>query len=85
VIEGRPKVPLVINPSSFASRGERLAGAGASPDGSIIRPTSLSQCMAPNSNAGEEVALGKFFEIVGSDVFDASFINNSRGYMPSYY
>jgi hypothetical protein len=42
-VERGPKVPLVSKPSTFASRGEGLAGAGAGPDGSIVGPACQAQ------------------------------------------
>ena len=63
MLEGRPEVPLVIKPSTFACRAERLARTGAGPNRSIVRPTRTSQGKAPNANAGEEMALGKTGEV----------------------
>ena len=42
VVEGWPQMPLVIKPSSFACRAERLAGARACPNSSIVSPPSES-------------------------------------------
>jgi hypothetical protein len=43
VVEGWPKVPLVSKPSAFACRAERLAGAGACPDGALVGPPGAAQ------------------------------------------
>jgi hypothetical protein len=58
-VEGWPEVPLVIKPAAFACRGERLAGAGAGPHGSVVGPPCLSQGVGPDTDTGEEVALGE--------------------------
>ena len=42
VVEGWPQMPLVIKPGAFACRAERLAGARACPNSSIVRPPSES-------------------------------------------
>jgi hypothetical protein len=42
-LERGPQVPLVIKPSAFACRAERLARAGSSPDRFIVGPSGLSQ------------------------------------------
>jgi hypothetical protein len=76
-------VPLVSKPFSFACRAERLAGATAGPNGSIIRPSGAAQGVAPDPNACEEVALGIPGKFRGFDIFDAPFVNKAGGDLPS--
>ena len=57
VLEGWPQVPLVIKPSSFACRAERLARTGTSPNRSVVAPSGRPEGMGPNANACEEMAL----------------------------
>lgn len=70
-------MPLVIKPIAFACRAERLARAGASPDGSIVGPTSSTQRKTPDSNSGKEVALVISNKLIWSYIFNAPFINNA--------
>jgi hypothetical protein len=64
----RPKVPLVIEPASFACRGERLAGTGAGPDRAVVRPAGSTQGIGPDADAGEEVALDESSEFRRSNI-----------------
>jgi hypothetical protein len=73
-VEGGPEVPLISKPRAFACRAERLAGAGARPDGTVIGPSSTPQREAPSADAGEEVALGIRAEVIRCDIFDAAFV-----------
>ncbi len=75
VEERGPKVPLISKPAAFACDGERLAGAASSPHRPVIGPTCESEGVAPDADAGEEVALGIALEVVGSDIVDAPFIH----------
>jgi hypothetical protein len=59
VVEMGPQVPLVIKPSSFACRAERLARTGTSPNRSVVAPSGRPEGMGPNANACEEMALGE--------------------------
>jgi hypothetical protein len=68
VEEGRPKVPLVIKPASFACRAERLAGTGAGPDWSMIGPAGSTEGMGPDADAGEEMALDESSEFRRSNI-----------------
>lgn len=52
-----PQVALVSKPASFACRAERLAGAGAGPDGTVVWPSGEAERVAPDADAGEEMAL----------------------------
>jgi hypothetical protein len=82
VVEGWPQVPLVIKPSAFACRAERLARTGTGPNRSVIAPSGRSQGMAPNANTGKEVALGKTAQVAGVDIFNTPFVNNAGGDVP---
>jgi hypothetical protein len=70
-----PKVPLVVKPSAFACRAERLAGAASCPDSPFVIPPGESQSARPDADAGEEVALGVASQIVRSDIFNTPFVN----------
>jgi hypothetical protein len=73
--ERRPKVSLVPQSCSAAGNREGLAGAAPSPEFSVIWPASQSSSEGPSSDAGKEVALGVAFEVIGTDINDAPFIN----------
>jgi hypothetical protein len=72
-----PEVPLVIKPSAFACRAERLARTGTGPNRSIIGPAGETKRVAPDADAGEEVALCEAGEVGRIDVLDASAVNDS--------
>jgi hypothetical protein len=73
--ESRPKVPLVSKPLSFACLAERLARAGAGPDGPVVRPAGQAQGVGPCSDAGEEMALKKPGKVIWNDILDSPLIN----------
>jgi hypothetical protein len=75
MVEGWPQVPLVIKPSAFACRAERLARTGTSPNRSVVAPSGGSQGMAPNADAGEEVALGEAAQVAWVNIFNTPFVN----------
>ena len=75
VLEGWPQMPLVIKPSSFACRAERLARTGTSPNRSVVCPAGRSQGMGPDANAGEKVALRETAQVARVDIFDTPFIH----------
>jgi hypothetical protein len=77
VMEGWPQVPLVSKPSSLACRAERLTRTGTSPNRSVIRESGAAKREAPNSDAGEEVALREAVKVSRSNVLDASLVNDS--------
>ena len=54
---GWPEVAIVGPAFAFAGRAERLTGAGAGPNRSIVRPPCVSQGERPDSDAGEKMAL----------------------------
>lgn len=63
-----PEVTLVVEPLAFARCTERLARAGASPDGSVVRPSGETEGVGPDADPGEEVALGVALEVARSHV-----------------
>jgi hypothetical protein len=83
--EGWPKVPLVSKPIARACFAERLTRATSSPDLAFVAPPGLSQGVRPDTDTGEEMALGESGDVTWGDIFNASFINFSRGYKPSSY
>jgi hypothetical protein len=84
VEEGRPKVPLVSKPSSFARRAERLARATTCPDFAIVWPSGPPQGVAPDTDSCEEVALSVGLEVIWRDIFDASFIHITGSDVPGF-
>lgn len=66
---------LVFESFALPRRAERLAGAGAGPDGPIVGPPGESECVAPAANSGEEVALRVSAQVVRSDIGNAPFVN----------
>lgn len=81
-MEVRPKVPLVIKPSSRACLGERLARTGTGPNRSIIWPAGAAKSVGPHPDAGEEMALGIRLEIVWSNIADVPLVNVARRDVP---
>jgi hypothetical protein len=59
----RPEMPLIVKRQAFACLAERLAGATACPNSTIVRPPSATKRIAPHSDAGEEMALGVPLEV----------------------
>jgi hypothetical protein len=51
---GRPEMPLIVKPSSFTCRAERLARAAASPNPSVT-PARKLESKIPSSNPCEHV------------------------------
>jgi hypothetical protein len=70
-----PEMPLVVGAFASAGDGEGLAGAGASPDGSVVGPSGESERVAPDSDAGEEVRLRSSSNRLTGDLQDASGID----------
>jgi hypothetical protein len=81
-VEGRPEVPLVGEAFSLARRAERLAGAGAGPDGVVIGPSGKAEGVAPDTDPREEMALSEIAEISSLNGDDRSSVNNSIRDMP---
>ena len=82
IMERWPKVPLVSKPSSSACRAERLAWCGACPHGPVVGPTRASECVRPDADASEKVALGVPGQVFRPDVFDTSFVDIARCDVP---
>jgi hypothetical protein len=81
---GWPQVPLVSNPSSFACRAERLAGARACPDFAIVRPPGSAESVTPHPDSGEEVTLFESFKVWWNDILDAPLVYFSRRYVAGF-
>jgi len=64
----RPKIALIIERFSRAGIAEWLAGAGACPDLFFVRPPSFPEGVAPDPDAGEEVALSVSGEVGRSNI-----------------
>ncbi len=79
VVPCGPQMPLVIKPSTFACRGERLARTAASPNSLIISPTSPTKRKRPDSDSSKEVALGEASQVSGPDIHNAAPVNDSGG------
>jgi len=78
-VEVGPKVPLVIKPSSFACRAERLARTRSCPDGVAVWHSGAAQGVAPDADSSEEVALTVSSKVIWCHVLDASGINVAGG------
>jgi hypothetical protein len=63
-----PEVALVGKSCSLAGGAERLAGAGAGPDGLVVGPSCKTEGVGPDADPGEEVALGVALEVARSHV-----------------
>jgi hypothetical protein len=72
-----PEMARISCASSLACCAERLAGAGAGPDGAIVGPARESQGSGPSADAGEEMALGVLGEFMRGNFSDASFVNDA--------
>jgi hypothetical protein len=73
-----PEVPGVGKASGFARCAERLARAGAGPDGPVVRPAGAAQRVAPHPDSGKEVALPEPPQILSPHVTHISLIDLSR-------
>jgi hypothetical protein len=82
MVVGWPEMPLIIKPASFACRAERLARAGAGPDGAVVSPSSVTECVTPDPDAGEEVALGVSGKLTWPNVAYVSLIYLSWSDVP---
>jgi hypothetical protein len=61
-------VALVLDASALPGRAEWLAGTACGPDWPIIRPSGEAQGVAPDPDAGEEVALGESGKVGWSNI-----------------
>ena len=73
-MEGGPQVPLVSKPSALACRAERLAGAGACPEGQVVGPVGEAHGKCPAADAGKEVAVSVAHKVAWDDILDAPFV-----------
>ena len=74
-----PEVAGVIESAALTRATEGLAGTASRPYGAVVSPSSPSQGGAPDSDAGEEMALGVSSQVSCSDVCDAALIDNTGG------
>jgi hypothetical protein len=64
----RPQMALITE-ATFTSRGaERLTRAASGPDGFVVSPPRESQGVAPDSDAGEEMALSVTSQVASSNI-----------------
>ncbi|MNJ48226.1 hypothetical protein D3C77_434150 [compost metagenome] len=77
-----PQVARIIKPISLACRGERLARTGTGPNRSIIWPAGATKGVGPNTDTGEEVALGVRLEVIRVNILDRSFVDVAWRDMP---
>jgi len=61
-------VALVLDASTLPGCTERLAWAACCPGWPGIRPSGEAQGVAPDPDAGEEVALGESGKVGGSNI-----------------
>lgn len=66
--KGRPKVSFVSGAAALARAAERLARAGACPDGPLVTPSCVSECVTPDTDAGEEMTLSESCEVGRSNI-----------------
>lgn len=69
----------IVEASSPAGDAERLAGAGAGPDRSIVRPSRETQGEGPDADPREEMALHIADQILGSNVSNVPPVDDARG------
>jgi hypothetical protein len=81
-LEGWPQMTLISSPASFACRGERLARAGSCPNRPVVGPTGEPECVGPDADSCEEMALGKPVEFVWYDILDRPFVDFAGRYQP---
>lgn len=74
-IKVRPQMPWITCSGSFPCEAFALAGTGAGPDGSIVRPASKSGCDGPEPGTSEEMALREASEVICSHVLYGAGVN----------
>ena len=79
IVEHGPEVAGVGGSELLASGTERLAGATAGPDWSIVGPSSKAEGVAPASDSGEEMTLCVFSKFICFDFRNAALIHNPVG------
>jgi len=67
-VEGGPEVAFVVKAFALSGGAERLAGAASGPDGPVVGPSGETEGVAPDADAGEEVALGVAAQVCRSHV-----------------
>ena len=72
-----PEVTRVVKPEAFTCSAEGGAGGGGGPDGPVVGPSGESGGVAPDSDAGEEVALGKSQKFIWLDKGDAPLVDHA--------
>ena len=75
-------MPLVSKPSAFACRAERLARAAPRPNRSGVGVAGAPQCVAPDTDSREEVALRIASQVIRSYIFNAPFVYVAGGDVP---
>ena len=66
--EVRPQMPWIVGPKSFSRNAERLARAGAGPDGAVVEPSGETQGVRPSADPGEEVRLREASEVISGNI-----------------
>jgi hypothetical protein len=73
--EFRPEVAIVGGSATLACDAEWLAGARSCPNGSIICPARATQGVAPDADAGEEMALSISPKVIPRNLSDAALVH----------
>jgi hypothetical protein len=81
----RPEMALVCNAPPDTGCAERLAGATARPNRSVLGPSGKAQGVAPAAETGEKMTLNKSVKITCADILDAPRINFTFRQMPRDY
>src|SRR6185437_6178395 len=69
-------MPLIVKPSAFTCRAERLARAGTGPYGPSA-PACKLEGVGPTAETCEEMALGESGEFVGSHILDTPSVHDA--------
>jgi hypothetical protein len=77
--EVRPQMPWIVDTGSFARDAERLARAGAGPEGPVVGPSGEAGREAPPADAGEEVSLPRPREVSRSNIHDRAGVDVPGG------
>jgi len=64
----RPEVTRVVKPAAFACRAETGAGAASGPERPVVGPSCAAGGVGPDTDAGEEMALGIASQVFGSNI-----------------
>jgi hypothetical protein len=73
-----PEMTFIGCAGSFSGNRERLARARSRPRALLVRPSGGAECVTPDSDSGEEMALGKASKLGDSYFADVSAINLPR-------